>query len=219
MQVFGDINEQDVFTPAKAQLTKLNSINSTHPYVRNLALTVSHFELQHSFAQNLAWHSEFEQLLAKREQLLNDFPNNAIILRNMVGVLSEYIELRAHLKLPLQAYTDKLDTILNSHANFENNMAFKALNELYKLKEKAKTKSEADNTIQNADFISQYGLRDKSTYVYHRALAVALIEGSRSVSDVDEAIQLLNDNKGLPPVLKKLNLEQANAKKQALLML
>jgi serine/threonine protein kinase len=114
-------------TKAKLQIEKTKQINSQHPYLLDLALQLQFRIVLTAFAQNLEWQPEFDQLILKREQLLLQFPDNQLLVRNLVGNIATISGIRKMMGLDMDSYLVKLRSILQHQPSFYSSSVYQVL--------------------------------------------------------------------------------------------
>jgi serine/threonine protein kinase len=112
---------------AELQIEKTKQINNQHPYLLDLALQLQFRVILAAFTHSLEWQAEFDQLIQKREQLLQQFPDNQLLVSNLVGNLANISGIRKLLGLETASYLTKLRSILENQSSFYSSSVYHVL--------------------------------------------------------------------------------------------
>lgn len=112
---------------ARLQIEKTKLINDQHPYLLDLELQLETRVVLADFTNTREWQAEFDQLILKREQLLQQFPGNQLLIRNFVGFVATIIGIRKMLGLETAGDLIKLRSILESQPSFYSSSVFLVL--------------------------------------------------------------------------------------------
>jgi hypothetical protein len=202
------LSEIMTFEAAHQQLNITKSINNNHPYVLDVALKLQRCELESSFSDAHRWQPDFDDLITLRRQLAEQFGHNAIIVRNYIGSLTALTAYRLQLNLPSELYVTQLKQALTHYADFKDVNAYAALSELFEHWE--------TDEIVALNLTEKYHLKDQKSDSYTWALAMVTIASATHESHINDAIKVINNNKGLLPIYKQLIVEWANNKAKQL---
>lgn len=208
LSVYQGLVLKGVAQSAAEQMLRTKSINSTSPYVLDLEQNLRQLEYEQVFQKTKQWNNDFDKLIAARSELAKTFAQNTLVTSNFVGRLCTVTGIRIQLGLPAEAYIDKLEQALNDYPEFENVEAYRALSKLFRHWNKPE--------LSKLNLIDEFKLRDKRSPAHDWALAMVLIatatKTGKTQQDINEAIQLLNDNKGMLPAYRELIIEWARQK-------
>jgi serine/threonine protein kinase len=112
---------------AELQIEKAKQINNQHPYLLDLALQLQFRVILAAFTHSLEWQAEFDQLILKREQLLLQFPDNQLLVRNLVGNIATISGIRKMKGLETTSYLIKLKLLLEQQSSFYSSSVFLVL--------------------------------------------------------------------------------------------
>ena len=202
LNLYEEIGEIKYFDLAVLQMEKLKAINNTHPYVLNSELTLKKFELEFLFSQKKQWIPEFDDFVAARFKLMEEFSNNTIVIRNYIGTLTGIIGYRVQLGLSVDGYLEKLQVAIKNNINIEDIEAYQALSELFYNWNSSK--------LRTLHLIDKYHLRDKQSFAHQWALYMTLIATATTKSELNEGINLLKEDKSSLPIYRNKVLEWAN---------
>jgi eukaryotic-like serine/threonine-protein kinase len=184
---------------ARLQIEKTKQINNEHPYILDLALQFETRVVLADFTNTLKWHTEFDQLISKREQLLQKFPGNQLLVRNLVGNLTTISSIRKMMDLEMDTYLNKLRSILQNQPSFYSSSVFLVLFQ-------ALTHwGDFGADWQQMNKALGEAMQHDETYRWTKTIIMAHL--IKSEAERQQVEQQLEDNVDLQPIVRQLFLQ------------